>query len=103
MNCHDGTAGRHIRAKAFPYPTQFPQEAVETGSALESALVRLRRIQAVSEVVSGAKCCFVVSAQHVEISEPMNEGDGKRSEMREIYQRMHDHLPFGRAPTYMYF
>ena len=62
MHGHDGTAGGHIWAKAFSYPIQLPQEAVETGSALESALVRLRRIQAVSEVVSGAKCCFVVSA-----------------------------------------
>lgn len=41
MDGHDGTTRGHIRAKAFSYPTQFPQEAIETGSALESALVRL--------------------------------------------------------------
>lgn len=41
MHGHDGTARGHVGAKPFSYPTQFPQEAIETGSALESSLVRL--------------------------------------------------------------
>ena len=41
MDSHDGAAGGHVGAQTFSYPTQFPQEAIETGSALESTLVRL--------------------------------------------------------------
>lgn len=44
MDGHDGTAGGHVGAKAFSYPTEFPQKAIETGSALESALVRLPHV-----------------------------------------------------------
>ena len=41
MDRHDDAASGDVRAEPLPYPTQFPHEAAETGSPLESALVGL--------------------------------------------------------------